>query len=71
MPVFFTNVDGTLGVPLVDAAAGHLSLHGANQLAPLGDRTTTKIRIGVRTHVFSSTLPSLTVYVAVAGLSAL
>jgi len=45
MPVFFNNVDGSLGVPL-NAAAGQMSLYGANQLAPLGDKTTTKIRIG-------------------------
>ncbi|KAH9967291.1 hypothetical protein BC827DRAFT_1123712 [Russula dissimulans] len=46
MPVFFINANGALGVPLVNAAAGQMSLYGANQLAPLGDRTTTKIRIG-------------------------
>jgi len=52
MPVFFINMDGSLGVPLVDAAVGQMSLYGANQPAPLGDRTTTKIRIGVRTLFF-------------------
>jgi len=46
MPVFFINADGTLGVPLVNAAAGQMSLYGVNQLAPLGGKTTTKIRIG-------------------------
>ena len=71
MPVFFVNADGSLGVPLVNAIAGQMSLYGANQLAPLGDKTTTKIRIGVRTHFFFlSTLSSLTIYVVVAGLCA-
>ncbi|KAI0295970.1 hypothetical protein BC826DRAFT_968231 [Russula brevipes] len=46
VPVFFVNVDGSLGVPVVYAAAGQMSLIGANEPAPLGDRTTTKIRIG-------------------------
>ncbi|KAH9967303.1 hypothetical protein BC827DRAFT_1264146 [Russula dissimulans] len=46
MPVFFINANGSLGVPLVNAAAGQMSLRGADQLAPLGDKTTTKIRIG-------------------------
>ncbi|KAH9993730.1 hypothetical protein BJV74DRAFT_770768 [Russula compacta] len=45
MPVFFVNTNGTLGVPVVNAAAGQMSLRGANAPAPLGDKTTTKIRI--------------------------
>ncbi|KAI9511587.1 hypothetical protein F5148DRAFT_1146751 [Russula earlei] len=45
IPVFFTNADGALGVPVVNAAGGHMTLLDANQPAPLGDRTTTKIRI--------------------------
>lgn len=47
IPVFFVNMDGTLGVPVSHAAAGQMSLRDANQPAPLGDRTTTKIRISV------------------------
>ncbi|KAH9967300.1 hypothetical protein BC827DRAFT_1123277, partial [Russula dissimulans] len=46
MPVFFINANGALGVPLVNAAAGQMSLRGADQPAPLGDKTTTKILIG-------------------------
>jgi len=45
IPVFFVNVDGSLGVPVSHAAAGQMSLRDANEPAPLGDRTTTKIRI--------------------------
>jgi hypothetical protein len=47
IPVFFVNVDGSLGVPVSYAAAGQMSLRDANQPAPLGDKTTTKIRISV------------------------
>lgn len=75
VPVFFVGVDGSLGVPVRYAAAGQMSLVGANEPAPLGDRTTTKIRIGVRTKYFSPSYPlphlSLTVPMTVAGLSAL
>ncbi|KAI9440532.1 hypothetical protein H4582DRAFT_1473413 [Lactarius indigo] len=46
IPVFFVNADGSLGVPVSHAAAGQMSLRHANEPAPLGDRTTTKIRIG-------------------------
>jgi len=46
MPVFFIGANGALGVPLMNAAAGQMSLRGGDQLAPLGDETTTKIRIG-------------------------
>jgi hypothetical protein len=52
MPVFFINANGALGVPLVNAAAGQMSLRGADQPAPLGDKTTTKILIGVRAPFF-------------------
>jgi len=45
MPVFFINVDGTLGVPVVDAVAGLMSLQGGTQPPPLGNKTATKIRI--------------------------
>ena len=46
-PVFFVNVDRSLGVPVSHAAAGQMSLRDANEPALLGDRTTTKIRISV------------------------
>jgi hypothetical protein len=48
IPVFFINADGSLGVPVSHAAAGQMSLRDAHEPAPLGDRTTTKIRISVR-----------------------
>lgn len=48
IPVFFINADGNLGVPVSHAAAGQMSLRDAHEPAPLGDRTTTKIRISVR-----------------------
>ena len=48
IPVFFVNMDGSLGVPVSYAAAGQMSLRDAHDPAPLGDRTTTKIRISVR-----------------------
>ena len=54
LPVFFVNTNGSLGVPVVNAAAGQLSLRGANAPAPLGDKTTTKIRMSVCTHSFHS-----------------
>jgi hypothetical protein len=50
MPLFFINANGSLGVPVVNAAAGQMTLRGGNDTAPFGDRTTTKIRIDVCTH---------------------
>jgi hypothetical protein len=47
MHVFFVNMDGSLGVPVVNAAAGHMQLRGADLPPQLVDRTTIKIRIGV------------------------
>jgi hypothetical protein len=47
LPVFFFNADGSLGVPVAYAAAGQISLRNANEPPPLGERTTTKIRISV------------------------
>jgi len=49
MPLFFVNVDGTLGTPIVNAVAGQIHLRGANEPPPFGDKSTTKIRIGVCT----------------------
>jgi hypothetical protein len=48
LPLFFLNADRTLGVPIVNAAAGQMCLHGARE-PPFGDKTTTKIRIGACT----------------------
>jgi hypothetical protein len=47
LPMFFVNVDGNLGVPVGNAAAGQMNLRGAGDPAPFGDKMTTKIRIGV------------------------
>jgi hypothetical protein len=59
MPLFFVNADreGTLGVPIVNAAAGQMCLRGASEPAPFGDKTTTKIRIGVCTLASSMRAP--------------
>ncbi|KAI0295984.1 hypothetical protein BC826DRAFT_257869 [Russula brevipes] len=45
LPVFFLNMDGNLGVPVMNAAAGQMSLDAAHEPAPLGGGYTTKIRI--------------------------
>ena len=72
MPLFFVKADGSLGVPVGDAAAGQMYLLGANEPAPFGDKTTTKIRICVCAFVLSICVrPSLTVHVAVARLCTL
>jgi hypothetical protein len=47
MHVFFVNMDGSLGVPVVNTAAGHMQLREANLPPQLIDRNTIKIRIGV------------------------
>jgi len=51
MPLFFMQEDGTLGVPIANAAAGQMFLRGARHPAPFGEKTTTKIRIGVCTRL--------------------
>ena len=48
MPVFFVAINGSLGVPVLNAAAGDMQLRDAHLPSPLQDRTTTKIRIAVR-----------------------
>ena len=54
MPIFFLNANGALGVPVMNAAAGHMQLHDVYLPPSLMDKTTTKIRIGVRAcFVFS------------------
>jgi hypothetical protein len=70
MPLFFVNADGTLGVPIEKAAAGHMHLRGVGERAPFGDKFTTKIRIGVCTLAPCARL-LLTRHVAVARLCAL
>jgi hypothetical protein len=60
LPVFFVNVDGSLGVPIAYAAVGQMSLRNAHEPPPLGDRTTTKIRISVSFSYLDARLYSLT-----------
>jgi hypothetical protein len=63
MPVFFVGSDGSLGVPVLNAAAGHIQLRDAHLPPPLQDKTTTKIRIAVRALFFLCCRPpSLTRY---------
>ena len=57
MPLLFVNADGTLGIPIVNAAAGQVLLRGASERAPFGDKATTKIRIGVCTLASSMRAP--------------
>jgi len=45
MPVFFVGADGSLGVPVLNAVAGHVQLRDAHLPPPLQHKTTTKIRI--------------------------
>jgi hypothetical protein len=54
MPIFFLHTDGTLGLPLEAAVAGHChTLVNAQFSAPLGPQTTTHIRISV-SDIFSA-----------------
>ena len=68
MPLFFTSADGSFGVPIVNAAAGQMVLRGGNEPAPFGDKTTTKIRIGVCVQPLAWARPSLNIHFAVARL---
>ncbi|KAF8498670.1 hypothetical protein F5888DRAFT_1690907 [Russula emetica] len=45
MPVFFVGIDGSLGVPVLNAAAGHMQARDPHLALPLQTKTTTKIRI--------------------------
>jgi hypothetical protein len=67
MPVFFINSDGSLGVPVMSAAAGDMQLHGVHLPPQLADKRTVKLRINVCTR-FLRNPPSLTVCIAVAGV---
>ena len=53
MPVFFVRVDGSLGVPVLNAATGDMQLRDVHLPPPLQDKTSTKIRIAVRAPFFS------------------
>ena len=56
MPVFFVSMNGGLGVPVMNAAAGQMQLRDAHLPPSLLDKTTAKIRIGVCAFFFSSQL---------------
>lgn len=64
IPVFFVRIDGSLGAPVLNAAAGDIQLRDVVLPPPLQDRTTVKIRIAVRGLFFSvlRVPPSLTVW---------
>lgn len=49
-PLFFVDADGTIGVPVTDVDAGQMTLDGAQDRVPFGDKTTTKIRVCVCTQ---------------------
>ena len=62
MPVFFVGMDGRLGVPVLNAAAGHMQLRDAHVPPPLQDKKTVKIRIAVRVLFFSCAVRSPITY---------
>ena len=70
-PIFFVNMDGSIGVPVMSAGAGYMRLHGTILPPQLADKTTIRIRIGVCTRSFLACSPSFTVCIVVAGLCAL
>jgi hypothetical protein len=69
MPVFFVGMDGSLGVPVLDAAAGHMQLRDAHLPPPLLHKRTVKIRTAVRATFSMLRVPPLLIMCAtVAGL---
>jgi hypothetical protein len=52
MPVFFVNTDGSLGVPVLNAAAGQMQLHRADLPPQIDSNTAVTIRINVRVRSF-------------------
>jgi len=63
MPIFFLQQDGGLGLSLDDAINGRCqTLRDARELAQLGGRTTTHIRIGVCSHMPASYLCEKSTY---------
>ena len=64
MPVFFVGRDRGLGVPVMNAAAGHMELRDEYLPPPLQDKITAKIRIAVCARFFSVLCvpPSLTTW---------
>ena len=52
LPIFFANRNGELGFPLSDIMRGYnYDLLNEDDFAPLGDKITTQIRIGVSLFV--------------------
>jgi hypothetical protein len=47
LPMFFVNMNGSLGVPVLNAAAGHMQLRDVVLPPQLFDKKTIKIRINV------------------------
>jgi hypothetical protein len=59
LPIFFQRTDGHLGLTLEAAAAGRChGLVGAQDLAPLGNKSTTHIRIVVSGLFYSVVRPT-------------
>ena len=52
MPVFFVGMNGSLGVPVLNAAAGDMQLRDTYLPPQLLDKRTVKIRIAVRPPLF-------------------
>jgi hypothetical protein len=69
LPMFFLNANGSLGVPVLSAAEGHMQLRDVVLPAQLADKSTIKIRINVCARSLPAhSPPSLTVCTAVARL---
>ena len=47
MPVFFVGINGSLGVPVLNAAAGDVQLHDVHLPPPPQYKTVARIRIAV------------------------
>ena len=52
IPIFFVDINGGLGVPVMNAAAGYMQLRDADLPPSLADKTTVKIRIRVCARFF-------------------
>lgn len=51
-PVFFVNIDGSVGVLLSDGFEERMQLRGGNLAQPLSDNARSRIRIAVCTYSF-------------------
>ena len=60
LPIFFVNRNGELGFPLPDIIRGYdYDLRNEDDSAPLGDKITTQIRIGVSLFICQLLIESL------------